>query len=438
MVMNTDFKIFHHTNNNAPVLDNIYGTMLDVLDACLVNGFEVGPVSSLTTSGKTVTTTFSSSHNLQKYQVIKITGATQSEFNGEHRITEVPNSNEVRFELATAASTTIASGTIVASLPPLGWEKPFYESNPAGGGKAAYRSTNLLLPSRPFLRVVDELDPAYTETYAKYAKVGIVEEMTGINEMSGLQAPYDASNPDKNWIGTGTGQSVVNGWAKWYYARGYSPGVNGDQYDYAGSPNGARKWVVLGNKDYFYIIPSVNPATSTNPNQVLLGFGYFKSIYNPDNRSFFLACHDRNIAASTSTSPAIYGGLHASNSSNRSNTGLILFQKYDGTSVYNQGQGKSLNGLSGSFYSGSSDNYLTPYNGNYIFSPVNIFDQVTNTTGLVARGKAPSIHWVFHNKPFSDLGFVEKEDLIYMVKDIATSGSTLGQVMFMLEGVEVD
>ncbi|QZM13435.1 hypothetical protein ABVS_2808 [Acinetobacter lwoffii] len=438
MVMNTDFKIFHHTNNNAPVLDNIYGTMLDVLDACLVNGFEVGSVSSLTTSGKTVTATFSSSHNLQKYQVIKITGANQSEFNGEHRITEVPNSNQIKFELTTATSTTAASGTIIASLPPLGWEKPFYESNPAGGGKAAYRPANLLLPSRPFLRVVDELDPTYTATYAKYAKVGIVDDMIGINEMSGLQAPYDASNPDKNWVGTGAGQSVVNGWAKWYYARGSTPGISGNQYDYSTPSNGPRKWIVLGDKDYFYIIPSVNPATSGAPNQVIWGFGYFESLYNPDNNSFFLACHDRNIAASTSTSPAIYGGLHASNSGNSSNTGLILFQKYDGTSVYNQGQGKSLNGLSGSFYSGSSDNYLTPYNGNYIFSPVNIFDQVTNTTGLVARGKAPSIHWVFHNKPFSDLSFIEKDGFIYMAKDIATSGSTLGQVMFMLEGVEVD
>src|SRR5690606_3862025 len=157
----------NHTNTSAPVLDNIYWTILDVLDACLMNGFEVGSVSYLTTSGKIVTATFSSSHNLQKYQVIKITGANQSELKWESRILTVQNAQSVTFELATAASTATASGTIVASLPPLGWEKSFYEANSAGGGKAAYRSTNLLLPSRPFLRVVDELDPVYTETYAK-------------------------------------------------------------------------------------------------------------------------------------------------------------------------------------------------------------------------------------------------------------------------------
>src|SRR5690606_11089902 len=104
----------------------------------------------------------------------------QSEFNGEHRVLTVPNAQSITFELAAAPSTTTATGTITASLPPLGWEKPFSSTSGTGGGKAAYRSTNLLSPSRPFLRVVDELDPAYTATYAKYAKVGIVEDMTDI------------------------------------------------------------------------------------------------------------------------------------------------------------------------------------------------------------------------------------------------------------------
>src|SRR5690606_10057831 len=167
MVASTDIKFYVHTNNNAPQLQNAYGSMINVLDACLVDGINIGAISSLTASGKTVTATFGSAHNLMQYQVIKITGANQSEFNSEHRILTVPNAQSVTFELAAMPSVTTATGTITASLPPLGWEKPFSSSNPNGGGKAAYRSTNLLLPSRPFLRVVDELDPAYTATYAK-------------------------------------------------------------------------------------------------------------------------------------------------------------------------------------------------------------------------------------------------------------------------------
>ena len=205
MVASTDIKFFVHSNNNAPQLQNAYGSMIGVLDACLVNGISLGLVSTLTAMGTTVTAVFSNAHNLMQYQVLKITGANQAEYNGEHRILTVPNATSVTFQLASAPSVTTATGSITASLPPLGWEKPFSSTNVNGGGKAAYRSKNTLLPSRPFLRVVDELDPAYTATYAKFAKVGIVEDMADINTMLGVQAPFDAALPNKNWVGTGTG-----------------------------------------------------------------------------------------------------------------------------------------------------------------------------------------------------------------------------------------
>ena len=196
MVASTDIKFFVHTNNSAPQLTNNFGCMLNVLDAALINGIQVGTVSSLTASGKIVTAVFGTAHNLMQYQVIKIAGANQTEYNVEARILSVPNATTITFELAVVPSVATATGTINCSLPPLGWEKPF-SSTSATGGKGAYRSTNLLLPSRPFLRVVDELDPVWTSTYAKYAKVGIVEDMTDIDTMLGVQAPYNSANIDK-------------------------------------------------------------------------------------------------------------------------------------------------------------------------------------------------------------------------------------------------
>lgn len=277
MVASTDIKFYVHTNNNAPQLQNAYGSMINVLDACLINGFQIGVVSSLTASGNTVTATFGAAHNLMQYQVIKITGAAQAEFNGEHRVLTIPNAQSVTFDLATTPSVTTATGAISASLPPLGWEKPFSNNNPNGGGKAAYRSTNLLLPSRPFLRVVDELDPAYTATYAKYAKVGIVEDMLDIDTMIGVQAPFDAAAPDKNWVGIGAGTSAINGWAKWYYA---SAQLNNRLYPDSTAPESAnRVWLLVGNTDYFYIIPSFN----TESPGLVYGFGEFKTLLNAES-----------------------------------------------------------------------------------------------------------------------------------------------------------
>ena len=102
MVASTDIKFYVHSNNNAPQLQNAYGSMINVLDACLIDGIQIGVVSSLTASGSTVTATFGAAHNLMQYQVIKITGANQPEFNGEHRILTIPDSSSLTFELAAA------------------------------------------------------------------------------------------------------------------------------------------------------------------------------------------------------------------------------------------------------------------------------------------------------------------------------------------------
>lgn len=275
MVASTDIKFYVHTNNNAPQLQNAYGSMINVLDACLINGVNIGTVSSLTASGTTVTALFSSAHNLMQYQVIKITGANQPEFNGEHRILTVPNAQSVTFDLAAVPSASNATGLIEASLPPLGWEKPFSSSNPSGGGKAAYRSTNLLLPSRPFLRVVDEPDPAYNTAYAKFAKVGMIEDMTDIDTMIGVQAPFDLALPEKNWVGTGSGINAINGWARWYYAR--SGDARSDAKDSTSPGNGAREYVLIGTDEYFYIINSTGYLAKYGQ---VYGFGAYDPLEN--------------------------------------------------------------------------------------------------------------------------------------------------------------
>ena len=113
--MSTDIKFYFSTNNNAPQLQNTYGSMIGVLDACLVNGISLGLVSTLTAMGTTVTAVFSNAHNLMQYQVLKITGANQAEYNGEHRILTVPNATSVTFQLATAPSATTASNNNTAT-----------------------------------------------------------------------------------------------------------------------------------------------------------------------------------------------------------------------------------------------------------------------------------------------------------------------------------
>lgn len=411
MVASTDIKYYVFTNTNAPQLSNNYGCMIDVLDACLINGFGLQSVSSLVASGKIVTATYPTAHNYSNYQVIEITGTTQAEYNGQFRILSVPSSTTLTFELANIPSVSTATGTIYSKLPALGWLKPFSAS-----GKAAYRSSNTLLASRPYLRVLDYLDPAYTSTYAKYAKVGIVEDMTSIDTMLGVQAPYDNANPDKNWIGTGSGTSAYNGWAKWYYAHGAAhTSLSGDT---TAPANGNRNWLLIGTTDYFYIFPAAIP---NNTFTMVYGFGSFKTLLNVDNSNVFLSStYNYNTAAGSyfkGESTGLLGSV--------GNQKLLLQRGYSQTANYAEALTISLGVGGGNVRTGYS-NYIGAYSlaGVSPFAPLFI-----NET--VLRGEVPNLNWLFQQKPYNNYQFIEKDNTAYMAIDCSPTGGQ-GQIIVKL------
>lgn len=411
MVASTDIKFYAHTNNNAPQLQNAYGSMIDVLDACLVNGINIGTVSSLTASGTTVTALFSSAHNLMPYQVIKISGANQSEFNGEHRILTVPNGQSVIFELESMPSVSNATGLIEASLPPLGWEKPFSSSNPSGGGKTAYRSKNLLLSSRPFLRVVDEPDPSYSTTYAKYAKVGMIENMTDIDTMLGVQAPFDPVYPDKNWVGTGSGSTAINGWARWYYARGED--ARSDVKDSTSPGNGAREYILIGTDEYFYIINSTG--YSGNYGQVY-GFGAYDSLEDGYAFNNFLSATLNSIGVDAWSEVGRFTPI----ANNNDNAYLIterLLSRHD-----NYGLSRVFSSPLGSGGVSGSVNSHT-YRADTAAFPVYI-------SGEGLYGKLKGCFHLANKEPYTHKQIIARLNKAYIALSVARYNNIMGQMIF--------
>lgn len=427
MVASTDIKFYVHTNTNAPQLTNNFGCMIDVLDACLVNGFGSQTVSTLTASGTTVTATFGSAHNFMQYQVIKIAGATQTEYNGEHRILTVPNANTITFELAAVPSVTTATGTITSSLPSLGWEKPFSSTHSSGvGGKAAYRSTNLLLSSRPFLRVVDELDPAYTATYAKYAKVGIVEDMTDIDTMLGVQAPYDAANPNKNWVATGSGASVINGWARWYYAR---TNTLSNTNDTATIATGNRNWLLVGNSDYFYIMPCFTPDTGLSATKAAssYGFGAFERYYNDDVSNTFLSASVRDAAASLNASIGSIVGISSNNVPN-----ILLFKPIEQTNSH--ATARAVYQITNINHSSGSSNYLQGSVEKIPIYPMSLEENLTPFTGNVKniRGGLIGIYALAQVMPLNDYQIFVRDGSAFIAKFCAVNSSSVGEIVLKI------
>src|SRR5574338_427743 len=145
--MTLPVKYFHGQMTGAPVLSGTAGSRIAVLDACLINGFEVN-------------------------QVVLVAGATggAAALNGEWCVTAV-SSTWIQFACPGIGDQT-ATGTITVKAAPSGsWSKVF-----SGTNKAAYKSTDPAATGC-LLRVDD--------TSAQYAVVRGYETMTDVDTGSG-------------------------------------------------------------------------------------------------------------------------------------------------------------------------------------------------------------------------------------------------------------
>ena len=417
MVASTDIKFFTHSGAGAPQITGTQGALLPVLDACLVDGISLGAITSAVATGTQITVTFPATHNLMQYQVIELVGAAQPEYNGEHKILTVPTASSITFQVATAPSVGTATGTITAKLSSLGWDKAFSRE-----GARAYRSGNELLSSRPYLRVVDEADPNYNATYAKYAKVAMIETMTDIDDLTGLQAPFDAGSPSKNWDSTGTGAAIYNGWAKWFYARNGDSNANNS--DAQAHNSGNREYLIVGTSDYFYLFVTVNGGTfnaNTKP-AVPYGFGAFKPYFADDNSAQFLASTLNYTKASDSYQEAQFSGGHIRSG----NTSTVIQRGISKAAAYVSNVTTVC--TPGVFTSGSGNIHTD--SENILFMPLIANETSVLNSGTVikcTRGEFINIYGLLRQMPFDDLQIFASGNSMYIAKTVALSAT--GQVV---------
>lgn len=213
----------------APELNATAGSLIAVLDACLIDGFNVKTVQNFVIAGGIGTITFpSSGHGYVLHQVAALAGATDDQYNGDWRVTEV-NATNIKVDATGVANATVA-GTLSCTTPPLGgWVKAFYGTN-----LAAYKST-VADSSGLYLRVYD---PA-----GRAADVRGYEAMTDIN--------------------TGAGLFPTIAQKSTYRASKSQDGVN------------LSRWTLVGDKQFFYLSQHDNQTniTSSPNSRDCLAFG---------------------------------------------------------------------------------------------------------------------------------------------------------------------
>lgn len=404
MVAETKVKFICSENINAPILGNSFGALISVLDAALVSGVTLTAISSAVIDGANIILNFGVNHNLKLFQVLRLSGFSPSQINGDFRIIGIPDNT--RAAIALPAGVTGISTVGTAALAPLGYEKSF-----SGTNKAAYRNANTNAVHRPFLRVDNSQDPVYGSTYAKYAKVGILKTMSDIDDISGEQIPFDSANMAKNWTGTGSGTSAYNGWAKWYYARKSNSYMT--SADSEAPADGPRQWMIVGDDQAFYLITNLTPSDSL---KLVYGFGVYDKYFGNEATPYFLASTLNYTTAGT--------GQDFSDLPNATpflfNRGCAPILVFNTPSSAGQSLALPQHGL---YKSGVEDNFANAF-------VVRPYVLMTSTNYLL--GDTPHIRYidkVRSDRPFST---ITADNYMYVIDTILSSQGYAGRIAFNL------
>jgi hypothetical protein len=205
--MPNEVVFYHSGETGAPTLNNAAGSMIAVLDACLINGFAATSVSAASVSANVATLTISG-HPYTTGKMVDVAGAAVAGVNGR-KVCTVVDANTIRVPAPGVADGTI-TGTITVKRSPLGWAKPYSATN-----KAMYARTDPAATTN-LLRVDDS-------AAGRVARVTMVESATGVDAWTN-KVPTEALLAGGQWWSRGPNDA------------------------------GAKRWVLVGDSRTFYLM----------------------------------------------------------------------------------------------------------------------------------------------------------------------------------------
>ncbi len=382
-------KYFHSAMTGAPVLSGTAGSLIGVLDACLVNGFGLTTVDSIVVASGVATASMSTGHSFEADTTALIAGSITTALNGEKTVLTT-STNTITFSAAGVADGAYTGAGVTAKLAPAGWEKAF-----AGTNLAAYRSADIT-STRMYLRLDD--------TAVTTGRVVGYETMTDVNTGTG---PFPTS-------------AQVSGGGWWPKA--------------TASGATARAWTVIASSKAFYI--HTHTATSSlGMAGSVWGFGDIISLKAGDAYGAFLGAHTTDSSSSTG---AVGNALEYGNGTSLStNPGLYVSRPYtsigSSTNCYNVqlAFGANSAGPSGTI------NFMAAYPNGPNNSLLLSRKAVIEPSGPVMRGTLPG---ALHAGQNCHLAFNWRDKLdgqgefyghkLMAVKCGAPAGTTSSGVMF--------
>lgn len=335
-------KWYQSNQNGAPQITGQAGSLIAVLNACLLNGFNLRTLTSISRAGNVATATADAGHGFRESDTVLIASANETAYNGEKRIRNV-TTNSFQFDV-TGDPATPATGTITAKVAPLDWESPF-----SGANKAVYRAKDVT-GNRLFLRI-DETPLAGDANYGRGARTALAQMWEVLND-----------------IDNGTGKSET------WWRKAHNESAT------------ARPWVLVGDSKRFWLM--VNWSESYPNRYVPYFFGDFPSFkagdaYGTVIAGYYDLIYNWGDPASNEVSDYVYSVGTAVG-----NTGIWLARGYSQLGGRINAQWVSApaaNGGTGLGYTGIP--YPNPADNGIYVMPLMIQEQ----TGPSLRGRLPGL-----------------------------------------------
>jgi hypothetical protein len=231
---------FQSSQTGAPQLTGLAGSMIAILNACLINGFNLRTLTGITRDGNVATVTADGGHGYREQDIVLIAGANQAAYNGPKRIRAV-STNSFQFDVEGEPQSP-ATGSLSAKIAPLDWEQPF-----AAADKAVYRSRD---PSAASIQLrIDETPLAGDVNYGRGTLSCLAqmwESLTDIDNGIGKTETFwrksnRASGDARPWLLIGDSKRfwLCVSWSEYYlhhympyYFGHFSSFKAGDAYNY--------------------------------------------------------------------------------------------------------------------------------------------------------------------------------------------------------------
>lgn len=221
-------KWYQSTQTGAPQLSGQLGTLISVLNGCLLNGYNLRTLTAITRAGNVATAKADAGHGFRSGDTVRIEGAVEAPYNGDKVIRNV-TVNTFDFDVAGDPASP-ASGVATAKIAPLDWDSPFTAAN-----KAVYKSKDVTSAGM-FLRIDDSGAPGDVNYGAgprsaiaqMYETMADVDNGTGMAQVLWRKAQAESAT-SRPWMLIGDTKRfyLCVGWSENYGGR-YVPNFFGD------------------------------------------------------------------------------------------------------------------------------------------------------------------------------------------------------------------